>query len=153
MKLHSASPLVVFGLAANACLLPGESDGTYRRDPSKRQSDFQDFPLRQSDRFEDGRHAPHGLGTEDRNLGSILNVGEVETGLKGLANFFSDVKLFTAPHTTFENRSVHGATIGTPRVFIQSGIHARERGGPDNVLYFMSDLLMARANRYRRRVR
>lgn len=146
MKLQSTLPLVAFGLAANGCLLPGEIDGTYRRAPGKRQSGFQDFPIGQGDRFSGGQYAPRGLGTDDRDLGSILNVGEVETGLKGLAGAFDDVKLFTAPHATFENRRVHGATIGTPRVFIQSGIHARERGGPDNVLYFISDLLMARAN-------
>ncbi|POR31707.1 Carboxypeptidase A1 [Tolypocladium paradoxum] len=148
MKIQSALPLVAFGLAANGCLLPGELDGTvsYRRAPGKGQSCFRDFPIGRGDRFNGGQHAPHGLGTDDRDLGSILNVGEVETGLKGLANAFCDVKLFTAPYSTFEGRQMHGATIGTPRVFIQSGIHARERGGPDNVLYFMADLLAARAN-------
>ncbi|PNY24595.1 Carboxypeptidase A1 [Tolypocladium capitatum] len=153
MKLRSVLPLVTFGLAANGCLLPEEFNSTvsfHKRSAGMRQSgprDFQDFPVGQGDRFNDGQYAPRGLGTDDRDLESLLNVGEVETGLKGLANAFgSDIKLFTAPYPTFENRQVHGATIGTPRVFIQSGLHARERGGPDGVLYFMSDLLAARAN-------
>lgn len=153
MKLQSTLPLVAFGLMANACLLPGEADGTVgpqshlpdKADARKRKSNFQDFAIGKGDRFGNGQYAPRGLGTDDRDLESILNVGEVESGLKGLANAFKDVALFTGPHSTFENRQLHGATIGTPRVFIQSGIHARERGGPDNVLYFVSDLLNARA--------
>ncbi|OAQ61105.1 zinc carboxypeptidase [Pochonia chlamydosporia 170] len=154
MKPQSTLLLVSFGLVANGCLLPGEIDRqinhqnprTAKPATGKRQLDFQDFPIGKGDRFNGGQYAPLGLGTDNRDLKSILNVGEIESGLKGLAKAYKDVSVFTAPHKTFENRELHGATIGNPRVFIQSGIHARERGGPDNVLYFISDLLAARAN-------
>ncbi|KEY69555.1 hypothetical protein S7711_09269 [Stachybotrys chartarum IBT 7711] len=156
MKLQAI--LYLAGLA-QACLLPheleaerdlhlhGRHTSPSGRPAHRRQSDpgHVDFPIGAGDRFENGTTAPRGLGVDDRPLGSILNVGEVRTALQGLAGKFPDVKPFTAPFTTFENRSVYGAAIGdAPRVFIQSGIHARERGGPDNVLYFISDLLHAR---------
>ncbi|UNI15384.1 hypothetical protein JDV02_001921 [Purpureocillium takamizusanense] len=155
MKIQSALSLAAFGLTARGCILPGEEDGTFvyekyaaRRAGLRQRQSFTVLPIGQGDRFDGGSKAPIGLGVNDRNLVSILNVDEVKTGLQGLAGRFNDVKLFTAPYKTFEKRELHGATIGTgnPRVFIQSGIHARERGGPDNVLYFIADLLEARAN-------
>lgn len=155
MKFQSVLSLAAFGLTANGCTLPGEEDGTFvyekyvasRAGLRQRQS-FTELPIGQGDRFNGGEKAPIGLGVNDRNLVSILNVDEVKSGLQGLAGKFDDVELFTAPYKTFEKRELYGATIGAgnPRVFIQSGIHARERGGPDNVLYFISDLLEARAN-------
>lgn len=43
------------------------------------------------------------------------------------------------------NRTVFGAKLGRGgddefRAMIESGIHSRERGGPDHVIYFVSDL-------------
>ncbi|KAJ6443580.1 zinc carboxypeptidase [Purpureocillium lavendulum] len=156
MKLPSVLSLAAFGLTATGCTLPGEADGSFdyekylagRSGLRQRQSSFTELPIGDGDRFDGGQKAPVGLGVNDRDLASILNVGEVKSALQGLAGTFEDVKLFTAPYKTFEGREMYGATVGSgsPRVFIQSGIHARERGGPDNVLYFISDLLAARAN-------
>jgi hypothetical protein len=140
---------------ANGCLLERELEAerefvrTGKRAelhaPHPRQASTT-FPIGQGDRFKRGCKVPKGLGVEDRDLGSILNVGEVESALKGLKRGFPDeVELFEPPFETYEGRKYYGAVVGEdPRVFIMSGIHARERGGPDNVIYFLADLLEAR---------
>lgn len=103
------------------------------------------FPIGKGDRFGGGCKAPVGLGVQDRDLKSVLSVKEVDSALKGLANVYPDqVKLFKPPFETYEGRDFPAAVVGdNPRVFIMSGIHARERGGPDAVIYFLSDLLAA----------
>lgn len=140
---------VVFGLAADACLLPRELYGVRGRSLSSREPpspEFQQLAISDRDRFHGGTSAPQSMGkNETNNVGLLLNIGEVEAGLQGLVNSFSDVKAFKAPFMTHENRTVYGAIVGEkPRVFLQSGIHARERGGPDHLLYFVGDLLRAR---------
>lgn len=41
---------------------------------------------------------------------------------------------------------MYGVVIGKrPRVFLLAGMHGRERGAPDHLLYFLADLLYARA--------
>ena len=155
MKLPSFLTLAALSLTTTACLLPHElkANADYHRYGilPKRQafpnnsSSRRDMPTGQGDRFEDGKKAPAGLGVDDRDLGSILNVNEVRSALKGLAAEFDEVKLFDAPFITYEKATVHGAVVGdAPRAFLMSGIHARERGGPDNLIYFVSDLLRAR---------
>lgn len=151
MKFLSFLTLTSLGLA---CLLPHEleADADYHRHGilPKRQSfnaslGRTDVPIGKGDRFENGKKAPTGLGVDDRDLDSILNVHETYTALKGLAGEFDEVILFKAPHVTSENAVLHGATIGrAPRAFLMSGIHARERGGPDHLIYFISDLLRAK---------
>jgi hypothetical protein len=143
---------------SQACLLPHELEprpddhsshgflswtGKFLR---RRQSSHIDYGIGTGDRFEGGTVPPRGLGIEDRQLESILNINEVNSALQALANSFDDVQVFEAPHKTFENRTVYGATVGDgePRVFIQGGLHARERGSSDNVIYAISDLLHAR---------
>lgn len=146
--------LAAFGLTS-ACLLPHElkAEADYRlhgiipkpRPMLKTRQSTRDMPIGKGDRFKDGTVVPRGLGVEDRDLGQILNVKEVESALKALAEEYNEVKLFIPPHTTYEKRSLHGAVIGdTARAFIMSGIHARERGGPDDVVYFIADLLQAK---------
>ncbi|PHH59543.1 hypothetical protein CDD81_2874 [Ophiocordyceps australis] len=97
------------------------------------------------DRFKKRKAVPKGMGVGGLpEKVSILNVGEIKSGLKRLSKAYPDVHRFKAPHKTFEKRHLRGIAVGEkPRVFIVSGIHARERGGPDNVLYFVSDLLAA----------
>lgn len=159
MKLHSLLALAVFGLNANARLLPRElkAEENYRkygilprRQPllRKRQA-RRDMPVGEGDRFNGGTVPPRGLGIEDRDMNNILNPKEVESGLRGLASAFDDVKFFTAPYTTLNGNKLYGVDIKgddpiRPRVFIQGGIHARERGGPDDIVYFLGDLLQAR---------
>ncbi|KAH7320722.1 carboxypeptidase A [Stachybotrys elegans] len=134
---------------AQACLLPEELENEgviYRRSPIiHRQSSHVDYRIGTGDRFEDGSIVPRGLGVSNRILGSILNTDEVNSALRALENEYGNVEVFAAPFRTFENRTVYGATIGSgsPRVFIQGGLHARERGSPDNVIYAISDLLEA----------
>lgn len=155
MKFQSAVlPLVGLGLTTQACLLPEEIGGGSFKGRSlsstsfvSRRQNSDGFSIGTGDRFKNGTIAPQGLGMNDRDLKSILSVKEVDSALKGLSAIFGSVQLFTTPHTTHDKRRVQGAVIGkSPRVFIQSGLHARERGGPDHVLYFIADLLRAHAN-------
>lgn len=148
-----------FATITQACLLPRELEAEREYHPTgrrpfsskdsviRRQADSHiDYGIGIGDRFEGGNIAPTGLGTEDRVLQSILNINEVNSALRGLANAYNDVTVFAAPFRTFENRTVYGATVGSnnPRVFIQGGLHARERGSSDNVIYPIADLLHAR---------
>ncbi|VUC33750.1 unnamed protein product [Clonostachys rosea] len=147
-------PIILLGAGlatTQACLLPHEletrdqqRDAPYRRASAGRRAAHVDYPIGTGDRFKDGT-VPVGLGVEDRSLESILNIDEVHSALKSLASTYDDVTVFSAPFQTFENRTVYGATIGkgNPRVFIQGGLHARERGSSDNVIYAISDLLHA----------
>lgn len=153
MKLSVAVSL--FAATAQACLL--DSELTAERDHrlhgtplrrqhfAKRQSS-NSIPIGTGDRFQSGAVKPVGLGVSDRDLETVLNPGEVQSALQALEKAYATVQLFTPPQSTYQNASLHGAIIGRdPRVFMMSGIHARERGGPDNVIYFVSDLLEAQA--------
>jgi murein tripeptide amidase MpaA len=125
---------------------------------NKRQSAV--APIGKGDRFNGGQVAPRGLGTQNpeshaayQNAG-ILNADEVYTAMKGLEKEYG-LELFTAPHKTYENNTVLGGVankaekIKTDKqyIYFTSGIHARERGGPDNLIYFISDLLYANKHR------
>ncbi|KAF4509408.1 hypothetical protein G6O67_003584 [Ophiocordyceps sinensis] len=145
MKLWYALLLVAFSLQAGACIVPGEHGGAKdqgsRRHAQKRDSiqsptasagsaepTFTEIPYGKGDRFRKGRSAP------------------ISSGLRGIARAHGDdVRHFRPPERTYHNRHLEGLAIGDPRVFILGGIHARERGGPDHVLYFLADLLTARA--------
>ncbi|KAF5001189.1 hypothetical protein FGRMN_1213 [Fusarium graminum] len=140
--------LLTYALSASACLIPSDS-----LPASERQSALSaraaraepDFPIGTGDRFKKGAVVPKGLSTSDRNLKSILTPSEVSSALRGLANTFKEVNLIQAPYTTYEGVKTYGASVGkNPKFFIISGAHARERGGPDNVVYWLSDLLHAR---------
>ncbi|KAM0551321.1 hypothetical protein ACHAPJ_008426 [Fusarium lateritium] len=144
MKLN----LLAFALSASACLIPSDSLPHSERHYglSARQARPEpDFPIGKGDRFKKGAIVPKGLSTSDRNLKSILTPTEVSSALEGLAKSFKEVKLFQTPHKTYEGVRTLGASVGkNPKFFIISGAHARERGGPDNVVYWLSDLLHAR---------
>ncbi|PSN65295.1 Zn-dependent exopeptidase [Corynespora cassiicola Philippines] len=123
---------------------------------SKRQEDL--APIGQGDRFKGGKIAPRGLGApkkgEKLDVGAILNVDEVNSALKGLEKEYG-IELFDAPYKTFEGRTVTGGVANKAEkikkdkqyIYLTSGIHARERGGPDNLIYFISDLLYANKHR------
>lgn len=81
---------------------------------------------------------------------TFLNVVEIESALSGLAATYPTLcNLITPPHLTAERFQSHALRIGTgkgcPRagVFIISGAHAREWGGPDICINFAADLLEA----------
>jgi hypothetical protein len=156
MKLLATAALAAAALLpAQACLLDSEivaeREHRLHGTPIRRQQFFKrqaskGFPIGAGDRFKGGSVVPTGLGTSDRDLESVLNPQEVQSALKGLANAYPQIQLFSPPQHTYQNASLHGAFIGRqPRVFIMSGIHARERGGPDNVIYLIADLLEAHA--------
>ncbi|OAA73705.1 zinc carboxypeptidase A 1 precursor [Cordyceps fumosorosea ARSEF 2679] len=165
MKVSSVLPVAaVLCAATNACLLPEEMDaerhlalhGRYPDDSPQglraRQGPANPaatgVPIATGDRFAGGTVAPRGQATEPRAIPSIMTPEEVTSGLRALAAKYTDVRFFDAPHKTVESRTVSGIVIGSgssgPRIYIESGIHARERGGPDHMIYFLSDLLYAR---------
>jgi hypothetical protein len=118
-------------------------------------------PIGKGDRFDGGKVAPRGLGSRKPDeysafeTAGILNADEVYTAMKGLEKEYG-MQLFTAPHETYEGNIVIGGVANKAQkirkdkqyIYLTSGIHARERGGPDNLIYFISDLLWA--NRHRK---
>ena len=105
----------------------------------------------QGDRFEGGRRAPQGLGSrregDDRDLGGIMNVDEIGSALAGLANEYG-IPTFSTPYPTAEGAGGGGGLVGgidpgAYHVYFTAGVHARERGGPDTLIYFIADLLYA----------
>ncbi|KAH7122953.1 hypothetical protein EDB81DRAFT_224183 [Dactylonectria macrodidyma] len=142
MKIHAVLAAAAMATGASSCLLA--HDILLTTNKVAFNSPRSDIGVGSSDRFANGSLAPFGLGIRDRDLETILNPGEVDSALRGLASISNKVNLFTSPFTTFGNASLTGASYGNnPRVFIMGGIHARERGGPDSVVYFMSDLVQA----------
>jgi murein tripeptide amidase MpaA len=117
-------------------------------------------PIGKGDRFKGGKVAPRGLGSQKPDVygfyqsAGILNADEVYTALKGLEKEYG-LELFKAPYTTFEGNTVWGGVANKAEkikkdkqyIYFTSGIHARERGGPDNLIYFISDLLYANEHR------
>jgi murein tripeptide amidase MpaA len=115
-------------------------------------------PIGKGDRFKGGRVAPRGVGSrkkgEAAEIGPILNVDEVYSAMKALSNKYG-VELFTTPFKTYEGQRVIGGAVNKngriraekQHIYLNSGIHARERGGPDNLIYFISDLLWANEHR------
>ena len=108
----------------------------------------------EGDRFKGGRVAPRGLGSrgkgEDNNLGSIMNVDEIDSAIKGLVEEYG-IPTFSTPDRTFEGSGGGGGLVGAVNrseyhVYFTAGVHARERGGPDNLIYFIADLLYAQKN-------
>jgi murein tripeptide amidase MpaA len=82
--------------------------------------------------------------------GGYLTVDEVEDAIaRGAKRFSGCTERITLPHRTWENRLCHAIRIGTangrrrPGVCVISGVHGREWGGPDIVVYFGLQLLTA----------
>jgi murein tripeptide amidase MpaA len=105
----------------------------------------------QGDRFEGGRIPPQGLGSRsserDDEIGSIMNVDEINAAIEGLVNEYG-IPTFDVPNTTSEGSGGKGGAAGAINpdnyhVYFIAGVHARERGGPDLLIYFISDLLFA----------
>jgi hypothetical protein len=104
------------------------------------------------DRFSGGKIAPQGLGSrpegESFDLGGIMNVDEIGSAIQGLVNEYG-IPTFSPPYQTAEGSGGVGGMVGgniNPdlyHVYFTAGVHARERGGPDNLIYWISDLLYA----------
>lgn len=139
--------LTLLPTLSSACLLPEERLGQPRI-ITKRQSGT-GLPIGTGDRYSGGTIAPRGLGTQSTTLTSILSVREISSAIKGLASVYG-VTTFNAPNPTFNGATVVGGKVGgnstcngAYRVYLNAGIHARERGGPDGLLYFVSLLPVA----------
>ncbi|KAI0904970.1 zinc carboxypeptidase [Ustulina deusta] len=146
MKLTQASNLLFLTGLASSCLLPEERAGGSIRTPLNRRQGNNGKAIGTGDRFSSGSSFPRGIGSGNAtDMSTILNVNEVSTGLQGLVKEYG-IQTFTTPYKTYEGRTITGAKIGgsgTYHVYLNGGIHARERGSHDSVLYFISDLLYA----------
>jgi murein tripeptide amidase MpaA len=109
-------------------------------------------PIGTGDRFKSGTVAPVGLGRQasGTTISSIMNVAEVNSAIKALASTYG-VSTVTLPYTTFNGATQTAAYVGAGtdkskyHLYFSAGVHARERGGPDNLIYWISDLLAANA--------
>ncbi|KAJ0123269.1 carboxypeptidase a [Diaporthe amygdali] len=136
---------------ASGCLLPEEREGLPRVVP--RAALDNGTPIGTGDRFSGGSIAPQGLGTRasSTSFSTILSTTEIKSGFDGLANEYG-LETFTTPYKTYGGATIFGGKVGGTgtcnkayRVYFNGGIHARERGSSDGVLYFISDLLYANA--------
>lgn len=138
-------------LLSSACLLPEERAGLPRKVPLlRRQSNG--IAIGTGDRYSGGTVAPRGVGSQTVTLTSLLNVNEIASGLKGLASIYG-ISTFTTPYTTYNGATISGGKVGgngtcnnAYRVYLNSAIHARERGASDGLLFFIGDLLYANKN-------
>ncbi|KAI0199755.1 zinc carboxypeptidase [Astrocystis sublimbata] len=151
MKFTQASNVFLLAGLASSCLLPEErAGGSVRRSLESRQGNS-GKAVGKGDRFNGGSAFPRGIGSGNAtDMGTILNVNEVSTGLQGLVNEYG-IETFVTPYKTYEGRSIPGAKIGGSskcntkyHVYLNGAIHARERGSHDSILYFISDLLYAK---------
>ena len=101
------------------------------------------------DRFNGGKILPQGVGSRpnapDNDLGSIMNPDEINSAIQGLVNEYG-IPTFDVPNATTEGSGGKGGMTGPVNpnayhVYFTAGVHARERGGPDNLIYFIADLL------------
>ena len=85
---------------------------------------------------------------------SYLNVEEVESAISNLASKYQNVsRLIQLQNTTREGRICHALYIGKQldsnnnnTVLFTGGVHAREWGSPDILVYFAADILEAHAD-------
>ncbi|PSN71559.1 Zn-dependent exopeptidase [Corynespora cassiicola Philippines] len=107
-------------------------------------------PIGTGDRFKSGTVAPVGLGTQasGSTIGSIMNVAEIGSAVKALVSTYG-VSTVTLPYKTFNGATQTAAFVGAGtdkskyHLYLSAGMHARERGGPDQLIYWISDLLAA----------
>lgn len=125
----------------------GSTELSLHRSLVKRQTDT--APIGTGDRFQGGDIAPLGLGTKapGARIDTLLNVGEISTAVQGLVQNYG-VSTLDLPHKTFEGATQFAAYVGGAdkskyHLYLTAGSHARERGGPDQLIYWVSDLLAA----------
>ncbi|EGX94152.1 zinc carboxypeptidase A 1 precursor [Cordyceps militaris CM01] len=151
MKAQTALSFAALGRLTSGCLLHEELNGEEHTMDRRQASTAVFIPIGKGDRFEAGAKAPQGIGSSPKDFDddaalSVFSVAEVESAIKGLQKTYPDkIRFEPAAAKTHEGRDIHYGVVGgkEPRAFLTSGVHARERGGPDNVLYLVSDLLWA----------
>jgi len=86
--------------------------------------------------------------------GGYLNVDEIERAMElGEQNHGDYLQRIALPYKTWENRSCHAVRIGKGRsakrvgICFIGGVHGREWGGPDILVYFAMRLLRAYRDR------
>ncbi|GKT92655.1 LOW QUALITY PROTEIN: zinc carboxypeptidase [Colletotrichum tofieldiae] len=107
-------------------------------------------PIGTGDRFGAGTISPVGLGTQasGKTIASIMNVAEIKSAADALVKNYG-IGSLTLPSKTFNGASQYAyyAGAGTDKskyhLYFSAAVHARERGGPDNIIYWVSDLLAA----------
>ncbi|KAJ4371576.1 hypothetical protein N0V83_004795 [Neocucurbitaria cava] len=107
-------------------------------------------PIGTGDRFKSGTVAPVGLGTQasGTTISSIMNVAEITSAINALVKTYG-VSTITLPNKTFNGATSVAAYVGAGtdksayHLYLSAGVHARERGGPDQLIYWISDLLSA----------
>ncbi|KAK3382228.1 hypothetical protein B0T24DRAFT_564212 [Lasiosphaeria ovina] len=110
-------------------------------------------PIGAGDRFQAGTVAPVGLGTKPggTTIASIMNVAEIKSAVGGLVAKYG-VASYNLPYTTFNGATQYAAYVGAGadtskyHLYLSAAVHARERGGPDNLVYWVADLLAANAS-------
>ncbi|KAF2744734.1 Zn-dependent exopeptidase [Sporormia fimetaria CBS 119925] len=117
------------------------------REKVKRQSTR--TPIGTGNRFSSGT-VPKGLGQQPAgtSIPSIMNVNEINSAIQAIARTYGASTL-TLPYRTFNGatQTILYVGAGTDKtryhLYLSAAMHARERGGPDNLLYWLSDLLAA----------
>jgi hypothetical protein len=107
-------------------------------------------PIGSGDRFSSGTVSPVGLGTQasGTTISSIMSVKEITSAFNALVKNYG-VGSVTLPYKTFNGATSYAGFVGAGtdksayRLYLSAAMHARERGGPDNLLYWISDLLAA----------
>jgi len=155
MKALTTISLLSQALCAAACLTEQELRNIHgglptlerRQDRRTNRTNANTIPIGTGDRFKNGTVAPRGIGSQTHvNFTTVYNSVEIKSATLGLVNEFN-LTYFELPHKTYENRTMYGFRVPGKRgyqVFLESGIHARERGGPDHMLNFVADLLWAK---------
>jgi hypothetical protein len=151
--MHFLHYLALLGVSilCHGCLLPEEINNTSHVE--RRQNNDGTVLIGDGDRWAGGTVAPRGLGSQPpgTTIDTAMNVVEIQSAVQALANQFG-IEFFTTPESTHEGATMFGGKVGNGldcndayRVYLMAGIHARERGGPDNLIYFISDLLWAQS--------
>lgn len=122
-------------------------------------------PVGTGDRFRNGTVPPRGIGSRNYTdtldlstipeLSTVYSAAEIKSALLALQHTYpSQVEYLELPYKTYHNATMYGAKIRSSlsddnkgyKVLLESAIHARERGGPDYTINFISDLLYADAH-------